>query len=125
MRGLVRIRLARFGRRHQPLYNIVVIRSEKARDKKPIEVIGTYNPIPVPLSPVEIAKGVKPYKDIKLDFDKTKYWLGVGLQPTPPVVRLLKKAGLLNPEWPSPLIGAKIPVGKVESPRRDLAPGEN
>lgn len=120
MRGGVRIRLARFGRKRQPVYNIVVIQASKARDKKPIEVIGTYDPIPVPLSPDQIAKGIKPYKDVKLDFDKTKYWLGVGLQPTQPVVRLLKKAGLLYPEWPSPLIGAKIPATEVVEPRKEL-----
>ncbi|AET41150.1 mitochondrial 37S ribosomal protein bS16m Ecym_7315 [Eremothecium cymbalariae DBVPG len=98
-KGLVRIRLARFGRKHSPIYNIVVANSHKATHRKPIEVIGTYNPIPKPLTKKEIREGVMPVKDIELDFQRTKYWIGVGAQPSETVTRLLKKCGVLSPEW--------------------------
>ncbi|EAS31332.3 mitochondrial 37S ribosomal protein MRPS16 [Coccidioides immitis RS] len=95
---VVRIRLSRFGNRHQPFFNIVVCQARTARDSKPIEVIGTYNPIPkrpVGLSEEE-AKLARPYKDIALDQSRAKYWLGVGAQPSEPVWRLLSLAGLVE-----------------------------
>ncbi|GMM51174.1 mitochondrial 37S ribosomal protein [Starmerella bacillaris] len=99
MKGLIRIRLARFGRRHQPVYNIVVAHHKKANRKLPIEVIGTYNPVADPLTPQQIKDGNLPVKDIRLDFLKATYWLGTGAQPSPTVARLFIKAGLLPPNW--------------------------
>lgn len=96
------IRLARFGRRHSPLYNIVVTKKRTARDKLPIEVLGTYNPIAVPLTPEEKAAGVKPFKDVQLDFDRSKYWIGVGADISDRVGWLFKRAGLLPEQWPTP-----------------------
>ncbi|EEQ88825.1 hypothetical protein RJZ56_005069 [Blastomyces dermatitidis] len=96
---VVKIRLSRFGNRHQPFYNIVVAQARSARDSKPLEVIGTYSPIPrIPtgLSEAE-AKVAKPFKDIALDRSRTKYWLGVGAQPSEPVWRLLSLVGLVEP----------------------------
>lgn len=98
----IRIRLARFGRKHQPLYNIVVANRRSARDSLPIEVLGTYNPIPVPLTPEERTKGVKPYKHIELDFDRSKYWIGVGAELSDRASFLFKRAGLLPESWPGP-----------------------
>ncbi|KAF8477213.1 ribosomal protein S16 domain-containing protein [Kalaharituber pfeilii] len=92
---VMRIRLARFGKAHKPVYNIVVAQARSARDGRPYEVIGTYDPIPKP--PLD---GVgKPYKDIKLDIPRAKYWLGVGAQPSDPVWRILALAGLIEPKW--------------------------
>lgn len=42
----VRIRLARFGRTHAPVYRIFVADSRSPRDGKHIEVVGTYDPLP-------------------------------------------------------------------------------
>lgn len=50
-----------------------------------MEIIGTYDPIP---KPPDLGVG-KPYKDIKLDISRAKYWLGVGAQPSDPAWRLL------------------------------------
>ncbi|ODQ82725.1 hypothetical protein BABINDRAFT_11103 [Babjeviella inositovora NRRL Y-12698] len=102
MKGSVRIRLARFGRKRAPFYNIVVANARSGRDNQPIEVVGTYNPIPTEVTPEQRAQGVMPTKDIKLDFTRSKYWIGVGAQPTPVVQRLFKKAGILDPMWPAP-----------------------
>ncbi len=62
-----------------------------------MEVVGTYNPVPVPRTEKQIKEGILPIKDIKLDFDRCKYWIAVGAQPTDTVTRLLIKAGILNP----------------------------
>lgn len=93
-KGLVRIRLARFGRTNQPVYNIVVSQAHKARGSKPIEVIGTYNPIAPPAVVKPSGERTIPAKKIELDFDRTKYWLSVGAQPTVPIIKLLRRANL-------------------------------
>jgi small subunit ribosomal protein S16 len=64
-----------------------------------MEVLGTYDPIPrIPLATdapdtVDEITGLpipqKRYKNIQLDTSRTKYWLGVGAQPSEPVWRLL------------------------------------
>lgn len=82
-------------------------------------MIGTYNPIPTPLSEEQKAQGVKPIKDVELDFMRAKYWLGVGAQPTEPVVKLFKKAGLLGMEWPKPL-EVKSKIGEVIKEKEEI-----
>ncbi|WP_376793055.1 30S ribosomal protein S16, partial [Thermoflexus sp.] len=41
---MVRIRLQRMGKKHEPTYRIVVADSRAPRDGKFIEIIGHYNP---------------------------------------------------------------------------------
>lgn len=55
---VLKIRLARFGKRNAPFYNIVVTQARTARNSKPLEVLGTSPPTespsstsPNPLSP--------------------------------------------------------------------------
>ncbi|KAL1931411.1 hypothetical protein VTP01DRAFT_9553 [Rhizomucor pusillus] len=88
---VVRIRLARHGRRNLPFYHIVVANARTARNSKPIEKIGTYNPIP----------DSSGNKLVNLNFDRAKYWLTVGAQPSETVEKLLVRANLL-PEQPKP-----------------------
>jgi ribosomal protein S16 len=60
------------------------------------EKTGTYDPIPK--APTD-GEG-KRWKDIKLDFARAKYWLGVGAQPSDPAWRLLSMVCLiLNSSW--------------------------
>ncbi|GAM36534.1 hypothetical protein TCE0_018r05694 [Talaromyces pinophilus] len=92
---VVKIRFARFGPRHSPFYNIVVAQARSARDSKPLEVVGTYNPLPQKPTNLseEEAKVAKAFKEISIDRSRVKYWLGVGAQPTDSVWRLLSMAG--------------------------------
>ncbi|MCJ1228027.1 37S ribosomal protein S16, mitochondrial [Toensbergia leucococca] len=92
---VLKIRLARFGKRNAPYYNIVVAQARTARNSKPLEVLGTYDPIP---KPAPLGQG-KPFKDIQLDTARAKYWLGVGAQPSDPARRLLAMIGLLEPRF--------------------------
>lgn len=107
---VLRIRLARFGRTRQPIYNIVVTQARTARGSRPMEVLGTFDPLPrIPLASAstpatmkneqgeEVPFEAKRYKDVKLDLSRTKYWLGVGAQPSAPVERLLGMMGLVVP----------------------------
>ncbi|KAI9820054.1 MAG: 37S ribosomal protein S16, mitochondrial [Phylliscum demangeonii] len=92
---VVKIRLARFGKRNAPFYNIVVAQARTARNSKPMEVLGTYDPVP---KPAPHGEG-NPFKDIQLDVSRAKYWLGVGAQPSDPVWRLLAMMGLWEPKF--------------------------
>lgn len=77
------LRLARFGKRHNPIYRVVVIDSRKARDDSFIEQVGFYNP------------NTKA-PEIKFDQERALYWLGVGAQPSDTVKSLLKQAGVME-----------------------------
>jgi small subunit ribosomal protein S16 len=78
----VRIRLARVGAKKQPAYRVVVADGRSARDGRAIETIGHYNPR---TEPVEVA----------IDAERARYWLEHGAQPSEPVVRLFRQAGVL------------------------------
>lgn len=73
----------------QPLANII---PRTARGSKPLEVIGTYDPMPKP-NPYDNQK--KLHKDINLDISRAKYWIGVGAQPTDRMWSILSMAGVL------------------------------
>lgn len=78
---VVRIRLARHGRRNLPFYHIVVANARTGRNAKPIEKIGTFNPV----------ADESGNKMINLDFQRAKYWLTVGAQPSETVEKLFVK----------------------------------
>ncbi|KAJ2339109.1 hypothetical protein GGH91_004597 [Coemansia sp. RSA 2671] len=84
----VRIRFARHGLRNRPMFHIVAMNARSKRDGKPLETLGAFNPHP---------NMEEKAKHITLDFARTKYWLGVGAQPTDGVRFLLERAGLLPP----------------------------
>jgi len=74
---VVKIRLARFGRKKRPFYRVVVTDSRKRRDSGWIESIGYYNPLTNP-------------KTVEIDMDRLNYWLGVGAQMSDRVSKLKK-----------------------------------
>ncbi|XP_050213042.1 30S ribosomal protein S16-2, chloroplastic/mitochondrial-like [Mercurialis annua] len=83
----VRIRLSRFGCKNKPFYRVMAADSRSPRDGKHLEVLGYYNPLP----------GQDGGKRMGINFDRVKYWLSVGAQPSEPVQRVLYRAGLLPP----------------------------
>jgi small subunit ribosomal protein S16 len=76
-----KIRLARVGSKKNPIYRVVVADSRAPRDGRFIEVVGRYNPQTEPSTVV-------------LKEDKIKDWIAKGAQPTEPVKKLLKIAGI-------------------------------
>lgn len=64
-----------------------------ARQKKPLEVLGTYDPIPRhPQDSVGQLLEDKPkVKKISMNVDRIKYWLSVGAEPSSHMARLLRK----------------------------------
>jgi len=70
------IRLARFGARKQPYYRVVVIEKERARNGRPVEVVGTYNPRTNPAT-----------YDLKRE--RIEYWVSKGAQLSDRAKKLL------------------------------------
>lgn len=79
----VKIRMSRMGRRHRPFFRIVVIDSRTPRQGRTVENLGHYDPI-------EKDKA----KQIVLDLERVKYWLGQGAIPSDTVAELLNKQGI-------------------------------
>ena len=78
-----RIRLTRMGAKKRPFYRLAD--SKSPRDGRFIEILGHYNPIATPM-------------ELVVDKEKALYWLSQGAQPSEPVKRLFKKAGVLPGE---------------------------
>lgn len=76
----VKIRLKRMGKIRAPYYRIVVADSRTKRDGRVIEEIGKYHPTEEP-------------SFIEVDSERAQYWLGVGAQPSPQVLAILKITG--------------------------------
>jgi small subunit ribosomal protein S16 len=76
----VKIKLTRLGKIRNPQYRIAVADARTRRDGRAIEVIGRYHPKEEPSL-------------IEIDSERAQYWLGVGAQPTEPVLKLLQITG--------------------------------
>jgi small subunit ribosomal protein S16 len=72
------IRLARTGARKKPHYRIVVIEKARARNGRPVEVVGTYNPRTNPAS-------------VELKRERVDYWVSKGAQMSERVNKLVSK----------------------------------
>ncbi len=79
---MVKLRLARFGSKKNPIYRIVVQNDASPRNGRAIESIGRYNPQLEPSL-------------IEINEERAKYWLANGAQPSQPVRRLLQKQGIV------------------------------
>ncbi len=72
----VKIRLARFGRIHEPIYRIVATDSRSPRDSQFIENLGTYNPLRHEL--------------VKFHEDRLTYWVSQGAIVSDSVKKIFK-----------------------------------
>lgn len=75
---MLMIRLSRTGARKQPHYRVVVIEKERARNGRPVEVVGTYNPRTEPAS-------------IELKRERITYWISKGAQMSDRVSKIVSK----------------------------------
>ncbi|AKK11384.1 30S ribosomal protein S16 [Corynebacterium uterequi] len=76
----VKIKLQRIGKIRNAQYRVIVADARTRRSGRAIENIGIYHPKEEP-------------SVIRIDSDRAQYWLGVGAQPTEPVLALLKVTG--------------------------------
>ncbi len=79
---MVKIRLARRGRRKLAVYDVVVADARAPRDGRFIEKLGTYNPLTVPAK-------------IELNNDRAFHWLMQGAQPSDTVRVMLSSRGVM------------------------------
>jgi len=79
---MVRLRLRRKGRTHYPIYDIVAVDGRKKRDGAYLERLGYFDPHTQPST-------------IKVDAERSIYWLNNGAQPSDMVKELLSYEGVL------------------------------
>lgn len=75
---MIKVRLARHGSKKRPYYHLVVSDSERPRDGRFIEQLGTYHPS-------------KPMAEARIDHARVDYWLSVGAQPTETAAKVLRE----------------------------------
>ena len=92
------IRLSRGGAKKAAYYQIVVADSRRARDGRPVEQIGTFNPI-------------RDEEGVRVDVERATHWLARGAKPSQAVRDLFRKAGV-------PLAGGQ------SAPSGDVTPAE-
>lgn len=73
----VKIKLTRLGSKKHPFYRVVAANDATARDGRPLEFLGYYNPM---VNPAQVI----------LDHANIQKWLDRGAQPTDTVRSLLK-----------------------------------
>jgi small subunit ribosomal protein S16 len=79
---MVKIRLARRGRKKLAMYDVVVADARAPRDGRFIEKLGTYNPLTVPAT-------------ININDDRAFHWVMNGAQPSDTVKAMLSLRGIL------------------------------
>jgi len=75
---MVRIRLARLGRKKRPFYRLIATDSRSPRDGRFIEALGYYDPMKTPA-------------EVKVDLERVDYWLGVGASASDTAGHLIQK----------------------------------
>jgi small subunit ribosomal protein S16 len=78
---MVKIRLARFGKKKQPIYRIVAADIRARRDGRFLERLGWYNP-----------RAKEDETKLELKIDRIQHWLSVGAKPTNTVANLINPA---------------------------------
>lgn len=76
----LKIRLTRMGTKKRPYYRIVAMDSATRRDGRPLDTLGSYNPLTEPAQ-------------IVIDKEKLAKWTARGATPSDTVKALLRKAG--------------------------------
>ena len=77
---MVKVRLARWGRKKLPFYKIVVAHSRTQRDGKFIEQLGIYDPL---------IKTDNMINKFKLNLERYNYWIKVGAQPSEKIAKIV------------------------------------
>lgn len=109
----VRIRLTRGGRRHRPYYQVVAIDSRRPREGKPVEFLGSYDPL--------LAD-----KNIRVDIERVHAWIKQGAQYSESVRTLLARNGYeVYPEGHAERQAAQVAKAKAKRQNRKKKDGSN
>lgn len=98
---MLRIRLARVGKKKQPAYRIVVADSRSPREGAFIKIIGHYNPLSNPAT-------------VTVKEEEAVQWLQKGAQPSETAAKLLTRLGVMEKAGLAPVkyVGKQVPPGK-------------
>lgn len=113
---MLKIKLARFGKKNQPHYRIVVNEERSKRDGRYNQELGIYAPTQKP-------------KTLEVNIELYKEWLNKGAQPTPTVASLVKRFESGNPfpekkARPSKKAQAKLAAEKAAQEAEKAKPAE-
>lgn len=108
---MLKIKLARFGKRNQPHYRIVVNKAREKRDGRYIAQVGHYSPAQTP-------------KVLEIDVAAYKTWLKNGAQPTPTVAALFKRYQSGNPFPPKKQQLSRKAKAKLAKPAEEKVEAE-
>ena len=100
---MIRIRLARVGKKGHPSYRIVVAEVTAPRDGSYLEWIGNYDPMEDP--PVTTLKN-----------ERAAHWLSMGAIPTDAVARIMSANGLMERTPTQKTATTKNPDAAVAAP---------
>lgn len=79
--SMLKLRLKRGGRKRQPAYRVVLMKSDARREGQPVESLGYYKPIS---------------KEFVVNAERIKIRLEQGAKPTNTVRNLLIKSGIIE-----------------------------
>ncbi len=98
---MLRIRLARVGKKKQPAYRIIVADSHAPREGAFIKIIGHYNPLTNPAT-------------LTIKEEEAVQWLQKGAQPSDTAAKLLTRLGVMEKAGLAPVkyAGKDVPPGK-------------
>ncbi len=111
---MLKIRLARFGRKKAPTYRLAVSEHQKDTQGDALEYVGSYNPRSNP-------------KFIQLNIDRIKHWLSKGAGVSPTVHNLLVDQGVIKDKKVQAFrlvktVEEKKPEATTPTPATDEAP---
>lgn len=97
---MLKIKLARFGKKKQPAYRIVINEAKSKRDGQYVAMIGRYAPTENP-------------KILEIDLPAYAEWVKKGAQPTETIAALVKRYESGNPFPPKKAQPSKKAVAKA------------
>lgn len=95
---MLTIRLSRVGKKNKPLYRVIISEKHKDLYGDSLEILGSYNPHT---------------KELKIDAEKTKYWLSKGAGMSATVNNLLIEKKIIE--------GKKLKAAKDRQPKKTPA----
>ena len=98
---MLTIRLSRVGKKNKPLYRVIISEKHKDLYGDSLEILGSYNPHT---------------KELKINAEKTKYWISKGAGMSDTVNNLLIEKKIIE--------GKKLKASKSRTPKKAPTPAK-